>query len=1269
MGQLSVVLFGKQRAEALVAKLAKLQAEEEELGPDEWARVFQPHRKELAAKWHGAADEAAAIEMERREQERRERERLEKAKAERDAAEQAEAEMKRKAEEEKAKEEAAVGVAAEEEAGQEAQGSASATPAAWKRDHLQHWDSKVDATRDLPTDDLDHFDDMADGIEENPDAVFSSPEKVAHRSVIFDVVDGRETAAHTTYLEACRELMEIPVTSYVDNLQSGKAVLSHFCLGDNGMIAIARSMIVNTSIRSLDIADNRLFADGIRAVARILRKNFTLTSLNASDNNAGVAAADIFAALRTNTTLKTLQLKGNNLTDGMHAPIRRALDENSTLTQLDLSFNQLRDTAVLGVAAALAKPDASLKHLNLKWNKITAAGAAAVAAALKDNDTLILLDMSWNSLGDRGGILIGEAVATNRKLRKLDLSQNRLSHQSAIIIGDSLRFNTALVDIQLNYNPIGERGGRAIMAAIADENCSVSSWGLTATEVEYGETISLTEFNGVHPDGHYSLNLADQWEHAVAEMLRVRAVEMGARWHSPTLDGKPYVPNTSAGHAWQLPSEGTLVLDFVSGKDVNPSASKRPAVHFRLDLSRPDDHATAVALVQRAVDEPGENWLNETLNGEPFEFDEEEHSVEWIENMKSGILELEYRASSLASEAHYTLDLSVDMDHAVAYKLLERTFMYGDKEGLNDSLSNVTLDGEPINIDIWRRGKVGPDGRWIDSSKLTSLGVKDRWRIPHAGILSFDMTTARPMHVITQHYRLDLSVAADRRLAHNLRVRASLHQDENWWNEKIDGVPFQLAEDFTESHRFYLPRSGILELDFVVCRPSEVSRRMQRDHFKFDMSIPMQAVQAATLRLRVQTALFHDADDVVLGAMEYDGRPRTTEPTLRPKKETIEAAVKARHETSKYGRGKATTRRPLTRGGKQKSKSRRPISQDAAKGKKRDKVRKESGDRDGGGDGKDAADADAQLSAMRGGLGAIMGGAEKRGLKLFSEDFLSAAGGMMGVDPDAAIAKTGGVAVFSGADEDDSEEGLSDSDAASSVVSGGDAAPGARGGAGGAATAVSAHAAAAAHVAEAAHVDISEAGPNAIVAFKDAHVDVDALGRPNKSTMLSADLASIVEPGGVVNEFCNNISFENKSVPVQTFLAHDFVMPGAGVLEFDYIWFMEKTPMQPQDHAALMRELRKQSSDLDKVSLLRVVLGSGSDSEEGAFYLTCANVKVILLEILGWDAKVDALELMRDRVVDPHRMVEVAVSLHNLETASKVISLFNIADLETPRGD
>lgn len=91
--------------------------------------------------------------------------------------------------------------------------------------------------------------------------------------------------------------------------------------------------------------------------------------------------------------------------------------------------------------------------------------------------------------------------------------------------------------------------------------------------------------------------------------------------------------------------------------------------------------------------------------------------------------------------------------------------------------------------------------------------------------------------MFTQHYRLNLAEENDRAIAHDLRVRASIVPGDNWWNEKIDGVPFRLADKFGKIGGDSLPRRGVLELDYVVTRPQETAKRMVKDHFELDLAV------------------------------------------------------------------------------------------------------------------------------------------------------------------------------------------------------------------------------------------------------------------------------------------------------------------------------------------------------------------------------------------------------------------------------------------------
>ena len=259
-------------------------------------------------------------------------------------------------------------------------------------------------------------------------------------------------------------------------------------------------------------------------------------------------------------------------------------------------------------------------------------------------------------------------------------------------------------------------------------------------------------------------------------------------------------------------------------------------------------------MCQQAREQPGENFLNETLNGKPFEFDED-LDVDPVEQLTKGIIELDFVTTRLAHEARYSFDLSKPMQHAKASKMLERKFLSakaGDGSQ-GDQWRNTTLDKEPVNPHEWRVN-ITEEGnfQWRDEIQEDSINdsMKGTWRVPTKGFLEFDLITNNPMHLYSDHYRLNLANPKDRQLAESLRVSAALQPGENWWNETLNGYRFDLDEVISgESSR--LPSRGILEFDVVMLAPQRGNMHMHSDQYKFDLSKPEQRECAVILRQRV----------------------------------------------------------------------------------------------------------------------------------------------------------------------------------------------------------------------------------------------------------------------------------------------------------------------------------------------------------------------------------------------------------------------------------
>lgn len=127
------------------------------------------------------------------------------------------------------------------------------------------------------------------------------------------------------------------------------------------------------------------------------------------------------------------------------------MESNATLRYLDLSWNKICDVGAQALAQAL-ESNATLQLLELECNKIGDVGAQALAKALESNTTLQVLTLSYNQIGDEGGKALGKALESNPTLQLLDLSCNRITDRVPGWITNLIRRNKRLVEICNSQN-------------------------------------------------------------------------------------------------------------------------------------------------------------------------------------------------------------------------------------------------------------------------------------------------------------------------------------------------------------------------------------------------------------------------------------------------------------------------------------------------------------------------------------------------------------------------------------------------------------------------------------------------------------------------------------------------------------------------------------------------------------------------------------------------------------------------------------------------
>ncbi|NXS54549.1 LRC45 protein, partial [Brachypteracias leptosomus] len=107
----------------------------------------------------------------------------------------------------------------------------------------------------------------------------------------------------------------------------------------------------------------------------------------------------------------------------------------------------------------------TVKSLDLKGNNLRAMGAEALGKLLRQNKSIRSLILEWNNLGvwEEGFSFFCQGLGANEFLQCLDLRNNQINHQGASELAVALKQNASLQELDLRWNNIGLLGGRALL--------------------------------------------------------------------------------------------------------------------------------------------------------------------------------------------------------------------------------------------------------------------------------------------------------------------------------------------------------------------------------------------------------------------------------------------------------------------------------------------------------------------------------------------------------------------------------------------------------------------------------------------------------------------------------------------------------------------------------------------------------------------------------------------------------------------------------------
>nr|KAF6392779.1 leucine rich repeat containing 74A [Pipistrellus kuhlii] len=275
------------------------------------------------------------------------------------------------------------------------------------------------------------------------------------------------TGQKELYMEACNLMGVVPVSYFILNMEESYMNLNHHGLGPHGTKAIAIALVSNTSLITLELADNSIMEEGILSLVEMLQENYYLQELNVSDNALGFEGAKIISEFlqKNSSSLVSLQLAGNCFKDQSAELLFQALSNNYRIKDIDFSHNEISDKGgeILGNMLAL---NVGLLTLDLSWNHLCGRAAVSLNYGLRSNVTLRTLDLSMNGCGNEGAAALGEVLKNNSSLAYLNLSNNDISNEGISKISRGLEFNECLRSLKLFLNPMTVEGALSLITSI-----------------------------------------------------------------------------------------------------------------------------------------------------------------------------------------------------------------------------------------------------------------------------------------------------------------------------------------------------------------------------------------------------------------------------------------------------------------------------------------------------------------------------------------------------------------------------------------------------------------------------------------------------------------------------------------------------------------------------------------------------------------------------------------------------------------------------------
>ena len=260
---------------------------------------------------------------------------------------------------------------------------------------------------------------------------------------------------------------------------SGAQILAAFIerkfFQDNGALA---KLDISSNYRNWSSGpDSKGSEDFIRPIAGMLKTNRSIKEINLAGNNLNAEAARIFSQdIQDNGALAKLDLSGNNeysrRSPDFIRPIATMLKTNKTIKEINLAGNELKAPGLKALSQALKGSKISVLNISdnqLSYNEDSTgfdfSGITQFCEDIHAMGALAKLTWSGESYLEGGELKDAPPVTLDMDIVEADFSNKHLGVSGAIILAafikrKSFQDNGALVSLSLANNNLGAEGAQ-----------------------------------------------------------------------------------------------------------------------------------------------------------------------------------------------------------------------------------------------------------------------------------------------------------------------------------------------------------------------------------------------------------------------------------------------------------------------------------------------------------------------------------------------------------------------------------------------------------------------------------------------------------------------------------------------------------------------------------------------------------------------------------------------------------------------------------------